>query len=115
MIVAYEKRWAKVVDVKPDIYANVLETEAVWGRELQDLLKPIFALEHELFRTLQIHIEIQNPKTPEHRLKSLSERQRKRRDVLYDSLSDDDDDVFKSDFRKHLTSVEEYLRGFLAI
>ncbi len=60
---AYQKRWDRVVEVRTELQAELIEAEVLWGDTLNVLIDPINKLERELFITLTNYITIINPKT----------------------------------------------------
>ena len=54
---AYQARWDKVQEQRTKLYADLLESEAIWGKELKNLFQGIFDLEHELFNAIRNYLE----------------------------------------------------------
>ncbi|MDA1287041.1 MAG: hypothetical protein O3A08_11555, partial [Proteobacteria bacterium] len=93
------------------IHAKVLEIDATWGKGFRTLLEPLKKLEHELFAYIQLHIDAHlrgNTDLAKEYRKILKER----RDILYDSLNDEEDD-YRKEFLVSFKLVEEFLRGRL--
>ena len=59
----YQTRWDKVREQKASLYVELLEAEALWGKELNNLFKVISDLEHELFVRVLFYIKEINPDT----------------------------------------------------
>jgi len=105
----YQNRWDKVQLEKTSLYADLLEAEAIWGIELKDLFKEVFSLEHELFTSVRHHIELRNPNTPEASKEAIIKIDKKRRDIMYDTLGDEPDE-FKKEFISAIEKIEKYLK-----
>lgn len=106
---AYQARWEKVQKERTALYADLLESEAIWGNELKDLFKRIFDLEHELFTRIRHYIELLNPDTNEASKVAIQNIDKKSRDIIYDDLSDEPDD-YKRDVSSAIESIEKYLK-----
>lgn len=107
VIEAYGRRWEGHLPKRNDLDALLIESDAVWGNELSNLLKALYELEQELFMYIQLYL-----KAHYHRETDIALEYRKllskRRDVLFDMMSDDD--PFRIDFVQRLIPVEDYLR-----
>ncbi|MFH0709555.1 MAG: hypothetical protein V2A75_05050 [Pseudomonadota bacterium] len=106
---AYEARWEKVQDASTNLKTDLLEAEAIWGEEFIALFKQIFVLEHELFIIARNHLLLINPSTSQETKQAIQEIIRKKRDILYDDLSDDGDE-FKNELNTEIKKVKEYLK-----
>jgi hypothetical protein len=105
----YEKRWAKIVEVRAELYPALIEGDVVWGSDLHELVKPVFDLELELMMVIQTFLRASNPNASSAARKAADQGLKKKRDILYDDFTETD--VFKSDYGKALAPLEEYLRG----
>ena len=106
---AYQARLDKVQNVRTNLYADLLEAEALWGDELKELFKVVFDLEHELFTSIRHYIELINPDTNEASKEAIRNIDKKRRDIMYDDLSDEGDE-YKNDFKVGVENIEKYLK-----
>lgn len=109
---AYEKRWSAVQDQRAKLYGDLVEAEALWGNDLKAIFKEIFSLEHELFVSVRNYLTMSNPKENENRKAAVRRLDLKRRDILYDDLSDDGDE-FKNDLANQIGKAEDYLKSKL--
>lgn len=105
----YQARWDKVRNENTNLYADLLEAEALWGNELKTLFKAVFDLEHELMAAIRHYLERINPDTPQSLKDALRRIDEKRRDIMYDDFSDEGDE-FKNDFRIAVENIEKYLK-----
>jgi hypothetical protein len=104
---AYANRWDNHNESQVKLDSLVLEADAFWGDDLRKLLEPIRKLEKELFSYIRIHIDAHlrgNTEIAKEYRKIIKES----RDILYDSLSDEDE--FRVDFTNQLNLIEVYLR-----
>lgn len=106
---AYQNRWEKVHAQRTILYADLLEAEAIWENTINDLFKVIFKLEHELHTCVRHHLELISPKTSDATKDAILRMEQKKRDVLYDDLSEEPDE-FKKDLLIAINSVENYLK-----
>lgn len=106
---AYQARWDKVQNERTSLYADLLEGEAIWGDELKKLFKSLFNLEHELFTSVRHYIELINPDTKEASKEAIRNIDKKRRDIMYDDLSEEGDD-YRKDFQRGVEAIEKYLK-----
>ena len=110
---AYQNRWDKVQTERTSLYADLLESEAIWGNELKELFKEVFNLEHELFVRIRHYVELINPDTHESKKEAVEKLDAKGRDIMYDDLSDEGDE-FKKDLIASIESIEKYLKPKLS-
>jgi hypothetical protein len=106
---AYQARWDKVQNERTNLYADLLEAEAIWGDELKELFKVVFDLEHELFTSIRHFIELINPDANEASKEAIRNIDKKRRDIMYDDFSDEGDE-YKNDFKVGVENIEKYLK-----
>jgi hypothetical protein len=57
----YGDRWDKLTNVTQDLYAQVLEAQALWGNEFQTLETRLSNLETDLLIEIQLYTEMHNP------------------------------------------------------
>ncbi|MGV0981011.1 MAG: hypothetical protein ACOYB0_01480 [Polynucleobacter sp.] len=110
---AYEARWNNVQKERANLYADLLEAEALWGKELNDLFKVVFLLQHELFICINRYLEVINPDTDDMSKKSTHSIKNKSRDIMYSDLSDEGDD-FQKDLMASIKNIEKYLKPKLS-
>ena len=106
---AYQARWDKVQNERTKLYTDLLEAEALWGSELNNLFKVVFDLEHELFTSIRHYIELLNPDTHEASKEAIRNIDKNRRDIMYDDLSEEGDE-YKNDFKEGVENIEKYLK-----
>ena len=105
----YQARWEKVQEQRTALYADLLEAEAIWGLDLQKLLKVVFDLEHELFTRIRHHLELINPDTHQGTKDAIIKIDAKARDIMYD-ISGDEPDEYKQDMLNAIGPIEAYLK-----
>lgn len=110
---AYQARWDKVQAERTTLYADLLEAEAIWGTELQQLFKGVFDLEHELFTRIRHYVELINPDTDEASKEAIRNIDKKARDIMYDNLSEEPDE-YKQDLIRAIEEIEKYLKPKLS-
>lgn len=106
---AYQARWDKVQAERTSLYADLLESEAIWGDELKKLFKTLFNLEHELFTSVRHYVELINPDTDEASKEDIRSIDKKLRAIMYDDLSEEGDD-YRKDFQRGVEAIEKYLK-----
>jgi hypothetical protein len=108
---AYEKRWEKLAEVRAEIYPLLLEAEAIWGKKARELFYPIWTLETELKVVIQTYLRATNPKESSEVREAASRSLSKKRDIMYDSFGDEDEeDVFKKDYSLAMETIESFMR-----
>ena len=110
---AYQARWDKVQTERTNLYADLLEAEAIWGDELKKMFKVLFELEHELLTSIRHHIDLINPDTDERSKEAIRNINSTRREIMYDDLSDEGDEYRKT-FKAGVEDIEKYLKPKLS-
>jgi len=108
VIAAYIRRWEKHSPNRNQVEAIVLEADAVWGPDLRRWVKSLLALENELLVYIRLHMDAHLRGDTE-LAASYREILARKRDILYD-FGSDEDDVFRRDFSEALMPVENFLR-----
>ncbi len=106
---AYQVRWDKVKTDRSNLYADLLESEALWDLTCKELFQVLFDLEHELFTDIRQYLELINPQTRQDMKNALAEIRRDRREVMYDHSGEDPDD-FKQEVQAAINAIEAYLK-----
>lgn len=109
---AYQKRWEKVQNSTNDLNTDLLEAEAIWGKEIYDIFKPCKDLENELFRNIQDYLQLINPNESDEMKEVIRKSRKKQREIMYDDLTDDNE--YKRQYAEALTKIEKYLRPKLS-
>jgi hypothetical protein len=108
---AYQRRWQKVYDVRARVDSLLQEADAVWGEELSKSFGLVSALETELFKALQLYIELRNPENDAESKAAVQKIYSTKRDIIFDA--ENDEDVFRGEYLAALTPVENFLRAKL--
>ena len=106
---AYQARWDRVQKERTNLYADLLESEALWGLELKTLFGDISSLQHELWLCVHRYLEISDPDTDAETRKALRDIKNSERNILYDNLSESGDD-FKNEMHAAIERIEAYLK-----
>lgn len=110
---AYQTRWDKVQTERTNLYADLLEFEAIWGEELKTLFKKIFDLEHELLMCIRNYLDLINPDESKETKAAIMEIKKENRDIMYDYLGDEPDE-YKRDLLNAMENIEKYLKPKLS-
>ena len=110
---AYQARWDKVQEERTSLYADLLEAEAIWGTELNDLFKVVFDLQHELFTQIRHYLILINPDLPEAQKNAIEKIDKNKRDIMYDELGEKPDE-YKSNLIDAIKVIESYLKPKLS-
>ncbi len=110
---AYQKRWDKVQIERTSLSADILEAEVIWGEQLKEFFKKVFKLEHELLISIRHYLELINPDAKEASKEAIIKLDKKRRDIMYDDLSEEGDE-FKNDLLSAIQNIEKYLKPKLS-
>lgn len=106
---SYQQRFVHLDEVRSRLRGEILESEVVWGEDVKSLYDPIMTLTHELWMYVRAHLVTINPDEADDMVKSYRGILAKRRDVLYESPLEGEDE-FKKDLIAALTKLEEYLK-----
>lgn len=109
---AYQKRWEKVQNSTNDLNTDLLEAEAIWGKEIYDIFKPCNDLKNELFRNIQDYLKLIDPNESDDLKEFIQKSRKKQREIMYDKLTDDD--KYKRQYAEALTKIEKYLKPKLS-
>lgn len=110
---AYQARWDDVNQERTDLYADLLEAEALWGEDLKELYKVLFTLQHELLNDIRNFVELINPDTNRDDKEAITKIRKEARKIMYDDLSEEGDE-FKNEFKIGVEGIEKYLKPKLA-
>jgi len=110
---AYQARWDKVQEERTSLYADLLEAEAIWGTELNDLFKVVFDLQHELFTQIRHYLILINPDLPDAKKTAIEKLDKTKRDIIYDDLGEKPDE-YKSNLIDAIKVIESYLKPKLS-
>lgn len=106
---SYEKRFALIDEVRGELSASLVESEAVWGDQLRSLFEPIFKLQQELFLNVRAYLITLNPDEEDETVEAYRNILKSRRDVRCQA-SLEGEDGFKLEFDGALSRIEDYLR-----
>lgn len=109
---AYRTRSEKVQNEKISLYADLLESEAIWGIDLKNIFKGIYKLENELFSQIQNYLELINPNTLDVRKQHIQKITNNNQDIMYDTLANDDE--FRNNMTSEIKKIEKYLKPKLS-
>lgn len=59
---AYQKRFSEIASIAPQLYALLLEAEAVWGPELSSKWKKVNRLQNEFTTQTQLYLDYTDPR-----------------------------------------------------
>lgn len=104
---AYQRRWQKVLDLDAEVKALLVEAEALWGSDLTMLLEEVETLERELFVSLRLYLQLQNPHVDEEFKQIDRKRYNERRHIISEQ---DESDEYRNDYSTALEPVKKYLR-----
>ncbi len=110
---AYQSRWDKVQKERTNLYADLLEAEALWGKELNDLFKIIFDLERELFINIRNYLTVINPDTDNAMKEAMQKIRKSKRDIMYSDFGDESD-AYQKEFKTGVENIEKYLKPKLS-
>lgn len=112
---AYIKRWEPVQKCRSQLYPDLVEAEVSWGNRLDDLMKPLFELERDLFFAIQDQLEVEDPGIDRSEKEYLAERERskERRATLW-GVRSGQEDKFATAFDKAFSESMAYLKQKVA-
>ncbi|NEG82923.1 hypothetical protein [Pantoea agglomerans] len=104
---AYEARWKRISEIRPEIYANITEAEALWGVEIVNLWDDVTKKENDLLIALRDYLEYLNPDIDRSDKEYLRGEHRNVRRIVFEG---GDDDPFKTDFDLKLNEITKYIK-----
>lgn len=105
----YQARFDRIAKARESIHGTLLDSEAVWGKDLCELFKPLFSLQHEFCTYVELDLVVSDPNEDESYRRSYLEIIKERRNIMYD-LMDDVGDEFRKDFNAASLVIENYLK-----
>lgn len=109
----FEARWKSVSEVRAYLYPSILEAEALWGNNLNDLFKPLFQLEKELLSAIKDHMQVlRNPNIPA-ALRESPEKLEARDATMNRPFGKDEQDLFIDKFQILSNHIEIYVKSKL--
>lgn len=108
----YQRRLDAIRQAREPIHMTLLDSEAIWGKDLRERYKALFKLQHEFFRYVELSFIASDPREDEDDRRPYRDILKKRRNVMYDP-PDEDGDEFRQEFNKSFMSVEGYLKAKL--
>jgi len=110
---AYQNRWDKVVAIRDELRAELLEAEALWDDTFVKSFEPLFDLQHKLFSTLHAYLRARNPSEHPDSRKVYQEIYMKGDAIMYRSFSKDVPDQFGSEVDAGIKIIEAHLKPHL--
>lgn len=110
---AYENRWQKLIVIRNDLDAELLEAEALWGSDILTTFQPFFGLQVTLYATVNSYLTACDPDETEETRKVFQESYQKRKGVLYRTFSPDNPDDFSDEINAEIRRVESFLKPHL--
>lgn len=105
---AYEIRWSKVRDAHAEVYANLIEAEALWGKELSGIWEKVRSLESSLFSSLYQYLRHSRMKPED--AERYNPFPHESYDIIF-SKGKIEDDKFKGSLEEQLNKYETYVRN----
>jgi len=105
----YQKRFNRIAEAREPIHGTLLDSEAVWGKQLTALFKPLFSLQHEFYSYVESYLIATDPDFDDDYRRAYSDIVDGRRDVMYDALDELGDD-YRKEFNSAVVVIEDYLR-----
>lgn len=109
----YQKRFDTMTAARAPIHATLLESEALWGRELGELFKPLFTMQNDFFLYVEYWLMASDPREDEDYRRTYSDIIKGRPKIIFDKL-DKDGDEFRQRFNVYVSEIEQYLKPKLA-
>ncbi|MES2207474.1 MAG: hypothetical protein V4525_11870 [Pseudomonadota bacterium] len=108
----FEKRWNKVIEIKSELNTELLEAEALWGREIYNIFQLFFKLENELIENINKFLMSHNPSASEDLKKYTMQGSKNRFVLVYDPFSQTPNE-FSVDVEEAIKNIVNYLQPYL--
>lgn len=103
----YEKRWEAVREQSSNIYANLIEAEALWDKKLSEMWKGVKKKEVKLYLQLRNFLTISNPKVKDYQKEHLNKKLEEIHQAIYDI---GEEDQFRNEFEHEIEKMTNYIR-----
>jgi len=104
---AYERRWRSVIENRANLEADLLESEILWGANIKNECRALWALQGELYSYLDIWLRVQDSSSTAENRASYQETLKSMRNIIYERQDQDDD------FSKELATATLRIEAFL--
>ncbi|MDU6412228.1 MAG: hypothetical protein E6560_14860 [Yersiniaceae bacterium] len=104
---SYQQRWEKVSETQPQVYANLIEAEAIWGKDLITMWKSVREKEIDLRLALDDYLMLINPNKDDDQNHKSGEEYKKLLKTVYWSGKND---VFREEFESKIDNMSAYIR-----
>lgn len=105
----YNARFERISKAREPIHSTLLDSEAVWGKQFGELVRPLFQLQYEFWTYVECELIATDPKQDDDYRKAYREIIKDRRNVMFDDM-DDVGDEFRQEFNGCLNKAESYLK-----
>lgn len=112
LVSAYKKRLDIVMEVRADLQTEMLEAEALWGKDIIGKFDQLFKLQKELILSVHTSISARDPNNSAQSRDAFQVLSSKQREILYD-LSSENPDEFTSDINRAIEEIELFLKPYL--
>lgn len=102
---AYEKRWSNINQIKPVLLENLIETQVLWGQDLQTHFQQLFKLEFQLRTAVINYLEIIKPYSEKGNIEKSD------KDLIRDTLSESD--PFRVKINEVIDGIEKHIKPHL--
>ncbi|CAI8797296.1 Transmembrane protein [Pseudomonas jessenii] len=109
----YQRRFEAVFAARAPIEATLLESEALWDKELHELFEPLFKLQHELKNYVEFWFMASDPREDDAYKAAHWDAIKDKPNLRYDNMSEEGDE-FRQKFNRCVTAIEQYLKPKLA-
>lgn len=109
----YQKRFDAMFAARAPIHATLLESEALWGKELGELFKPLFSMQHDFLLYVEYWLMASDPREDEDYRRTYWDVIKDKPKIIFDKLGDDGDE-FRQNFNRCVAGIEQYLKPRLA-
>lgn len=109
----YQKRFDAIFAARAPIHATLLESEALWGKDLGLLFKPLFSMQHDFLIYVEYWLMSSDPREDDDYRRTYLDIIKDKPKFIFDKLTDEGDD-FRKEFNAHVFAIEQYLKPKLA-
>lgn len=109
----YQSRFEAISAARAPIHATLLESEALWGKELRELFKVLFGLQHDLHMYVENWLMSIDPREDDDYRSVYNDLVKGKPRIMFER-SGEEEDEFKKTFNLAVIKIEHYLRPKLA-
>lgn len=109
----YQKRWDGVSNAKNELYTDLIEAEAIWGKDIyENLFTPLLKLQYKLLLVVQDYLGSFSPDISREERLDLQKKKHENWNILFGSPLDIED-KYTQDINIAIEKIESFLKPYI--